>query len=165
MHATPAHVYEGQLQASGLRFAIVCARFNDFFVSHLLDGAMDTLLRHGAKAADLTVAWVPGSFEIPLIARRLAASGKYDAVLTLGVVIQGATPHAGFINSTIAGSFASIMADTGVPVIYGVLTTETLEQAMERSGTKHGNRGSSVAETAIEMASLMRGLAADHPAK
>lgn len=159
MHQTPATIYEGRLDATGLRIGIVCARFNDFFVARLLEGAIDRILRLGGSREGLTVAWVPGSFEIPLIARKLATSGKVDAVIALGVVIQGATSHAQFINSQVASSLASVMADTGVPVIYGVVTTEDLDQAMERSGTKHGNRGASAAETAVEMANLLKAMA------
>jgi 6,7-dimethyl-8-ribityllumazine synthase len=158
MNKQPGTVYEGQLDGKGLRIAIVCARFNEFFVARLLEGAVDHLVRHGADTADIAVAWVPGSFEIPLIARRFAKSGKYDAVIALGVVIQGATAHAQFINNQVAAGIAGIMAETGVPVVYGVVTTEDLDQAIERSGTKHGNRGSSAANTAIEMANLLRAM-------
>jgi 6,7-dimethyl-8-ribityllumazine synthase len=149
-------VYEGVLTADGLRVGIVCSRFNEFFTSKLLGGALDCLVRHGAKSKDIEVAWCPGSFEIPLVAERLAASGRYDAVIALGVVIQGATPHAQYINAEVAKGLAHVSSAHGLPVIYGVVTAENLEQAIERSGTKAGNRGASAAETAIEMANLMR---------
>lgn len=150
--------YEGKLNATGLRFAIVCARFNDIFVSQLLGGAIDCLLRHGAVAADLATAWVPGSYEIPLAAQRLADSGKYDAVICLGVVIQGSTAHANYINAEVSKGLAQITLSRNLPIIYGVVTTENIEQAIERSGSKAGNRGASAAATAIEMANLMRTL-------
>ncbi|MGN0880358.1 MAG: 6,7-dimethyl-8-ribityllumazine synthase [Oligosphaeraceae bacterium] len=152
--------FEGRLNAEGLRFGIVCARFNEFFVGKLLGGAKDTLLRHGASAQDIEVAWVPGSFEIPLVAQRLARSGRYDAIIALGVVIQGGTAHASYVNAEVSKGLAQISLASSLPVIYGVVTTENLEQAIERSGSKAGNRGASAAETAIEMASLMRDLPA-----
>ena len=150
--------FEGRLNAEGLRFGIVCARFNEFFVGKLLGGAKDTLLRHGASAQDIEVAWVPGSFEIPLVAQRMARSGRYDAIIALGVVIQGGTAHASYVNAEVSKGLAQISLASSLPVIYGVVTTENLEQAIERSGSKAGNRGASAAETAIEMASLMRDL-------
>lgn len=152
--------FEGRLNAEGLRFGIVCARFNEFFVGKLLGGAKDTLLRHGANAQDIEVAWVPGSFEIPLVAQRMARSGRYDAIIALGVVIQGGTAHASYVNAEVSKGLAQISLASSLPVIYGVVTTENLEQAIERSGSKAGNRGASAAETAIEMASLMRDLPA-----
>ncbi len=158
MDATQVTVYEGNLVATGLRFGIVCSRFNEFFVSKLLEGAIDCVVRHGGNASDVEVAWVPGSFEIPLAAQRLAASGRYDAIIGLGVVIQGATSHAGYINSQVSRGLAQIGAQHGLPVIYGVVTTESIEQAIERSGTKAGNRGADAARGAIEMANLMRSL-------
>lgn len=148
--------YEGMLNANGMRFAIVCARFNSFFVSKLLDGAVDTLLRHGAAASDIEVAWVPGSFEIPLVAKRFAQSGRFDAVIALGVVIQGSTSHASYVNAEVSKGLAQISLEVGVPAIYAVVTTENIEQAIERSGCKAGNRGAGAAESAIEMASLMK---------
>lgn len=154
MEKTPGTVYEGTLNASGLRFGIVCARFNEFFVKNLLEGAIDCIVRHGGDPGDISVAWVPGSYETPFIADRLAASGKCDAVIALGVVIQGATAHADHINSQVANGLAAVARDRGLPVIYGVVTTEDIEQAIERSGTKQGNRGASAAQTAIEMARL-----------
>ena len=150
--------FEGRLNAEGLRFGIVCARFNEFFVGKLLGGAKDTLLRHGANAKDIEVAWVPGSFEIPLVAQRMARSGRYDAIIALGVVIQGGTAHASYVNAEVSKGLAQISLASSLPVIYGVVTTENLEQAIERSGSKAGNRGASAAETAVEMASLMRDL-------
>lgn len=152
----PGSVYEGKLDAAGLRFGIVCSRFNEFFTSKLLDGAIDCIVRHGGSGENLEVAWSPGSFEIPAIAQRMAASERYDSVIALGVVIQGATAHAQYINSEVAKGLAQISLQTGVPVIYGVVTTESIEQAIERSGTKAGNRGGAAAESAIEMANLMK---------
>ncbi|NLF15651.1 MAG: 6,7-dimethyl-8-ribityllumazine synthase [Lentisphaerae bacterium] len=150
--------YEGMLRADGLRFGIVCSRFNEFFVSKLLEGARDAIVRHGGRAADIEVAWVPGSFEIPLVAKRLAASRRYDAVIALGVVIQGSTAHAQYINAEVSKGLAQIGLQEDLPVIYGVVTTESIEQAIERSGTKAGNRGASAAVAAIEMANLMKDL-------
>ncbi len=149
-------VYEGMLQASGLRFGIVCARFNEFFVSKLLDGAIDTIVRHGGKAEQIEAAWVPGSYELPFIAAKMARSGNYDAVMALGVVIQGATPHAGYINSEVSKALAQIGLETGVPVTYGLITADNIEQAIERSGTKAGNKGADAAMAAIEMANLLK---------
>ncbi len=151
---------EGKMNAAGLRVGIVCARFNSIFVEQLLSGAVDTLLRHGAAARDIAVAWVPGSFEIPLVIKKMAQSGKYDAVIALGVVIQGSTQHALMINSEVSKGLAQIALETGVPAIYGVVTTENIEQAIERSGSKAGNRGASAAASAIEMANLLRELPA-----
>ena len=149
-------VFEGALTAQGLKFGIVCARFNEFFTSKLLGGALDTLLRHGASAKSIETAWVPGSFEIPLVAQNMAASGKYDAIIALGVVIQGSTAHANYVNAEVSKGLAQVSLQHNIPVIYGVVTTENIEQAIERSGCKAGNRGSSAAETAIEMADLLR---------
>ena len=150
--------YEGKLSATGLRLGIVCARFNDIFVSQLKDGAVDCLLRHGARDADISIAWVPGSFEIPLAAQRMADSGQFDAVICLGVVIQGSTAHASYINAEVSKGLAQISLSRKLPVIYGVVTTENIEQAIERSGSKAGNRGSSAAATAIEMVNLLKQL-------
>ncbi len=150
-------VYEGMLQASGLRFGIVCARFNEFFVSKLLDGAVDAIVRHGGDAKKIEAAWVPGSYELPMIAAKMARSGKYDAVMALGVVIQGATPHAGYINAEVSKALAQIGLETGVPVTYGLITADNIEQAIERSGTKAGNKGADAAMAAIEMANLIKG--------
>jgi len=160
MGTTKDIVYEGMLLATGLRLGIVCSRFNGFFVSKLLEGAKDAFRRHGGNPEALEVAWVPGSFEIPPVVRRLAASGRYDALIALGVVIQGATTHAQYINAEVSKGLAQVSMQYGLPVIYGVVTTESIEQAIERSGTKAGNRGASAAEAAIEMANLMKVLPA-----
>jgi len=148
----------GTLEAKGLKFGIVVARFNDFLTRQLLAGAVDCLKRHGAVEADITVIWVPGAYESPLAAQRLARGGKVNAVVALGAVIQGATPHAGLINAQVARSLTAIALETGVPVIDGVVAAENLEQAIERSGTKAGNRGWIAAQSAIEMASLIKQL-------
>ena len=151
-------VYEGNFDAHGLRFGIVCARFNEFFVSKLLSGAMDTLVRHGADAKKVTVAWVPGSYEIPFAVKKLLGSGKVDAVLALGVVIQGATPHAGYINAEVSKCLAQLGLESGIPVTYGMITADNIEQAIERSGTKAGNKGADAALAAIEMANLNKAI-------
>jgi 6,7-dimethyl-8-ribityllumazine synthase len=158
MNKQITHIYEGRLQAAGMRFAVVCARFNDFFVARLLDAAVDTIVRHGGSADLISVAWVPGAFEIPVVARQLATAGSHDAIIALGMVIQGATTHAQYINSEVAGGLGTIARETGIPVVYGVVTVENLDQATERSGSKAGNRGASAAQTAIEMVDLMRQL-------
>ncbi len=154
MKAELGMVYEGTLSAKGLRFAIVCGRFNDFFVGRLLDGAQDAILRHGGAGADITVAYVPGSYEIPFAVKKLLLQKKYDAVIALGVVIQGATPHAGYINAEVSKCLAQLGLEFGVPVTYGMITAENIEQAIERSGTKAGNKGVDAALAAIEMANL-----------
>jgi 6,7-dimethyl-8-ribityllumazine synthase len=146
----------GTLEAKGLKFGIVVARFNDFLTRQLLAGAVDCFKRHGAKEEDVTVIWVPGSYEIPLAVQQLARGGKVQAIVALGAVIQGATPHAGLINAQVARALGGIALQTGVPVIDGVVATENLEQAIERSGTKAGNRGWSAAQSAIEMANLTK---------
>ena len=150
--------YEGSLVADGLRFGIVASRFNDLITRRLLSGAMDALRRHGAKEEQIEVAWVPGGFELPLVAERLAESGKYDAVICLGAIIRGATPHFEYVASEAAKGIAQVSLRTGLPVIYGVVTADTIEQAVERAGTKAGNRGTDAARSAIEMANLMRAL-------
>jgi 6,7-dimethyl-8-ribityllumazine synthase len=150
--------YEGSLVAEGLRFGIVASRFNDLIVRRLLSGALDTLARHGAKEEQVETAWVPGSFEVPLVAQRLAESGRYDAVICLAAIIRGATPHFEYVASEAAKGIAQVSQRTGVPVIYGVVTADTIEQAVERAGTKAGNRGADAARSAIEMANLMREL-------
>jgi len=152
------HVYEGTLEAKGLRFGIVCGRFNEFFVSKLLSGAVDAIVRHGGSAENIEVAWVPGSYELPFAVKKLAASGRFDALLALGVVIQGATPHADLINNEVAKCLAEIGMASGVPVTYGMITANNIEQAIERSGTKAGNKGADAAMAAIEMANLNRQL-------
>jgi len=151
--------YEGQLIAEGLRFGIVASRFNEFITSKLLDGAIDALRRHGAKDTDIEIAWVPGSFEIPLGAKKMAESGKYDAVICLGALIRGSTPHFDYIASEAAKGIAQVGLATGVPTIFGVITTDNIEQAIERAGTKAGNKGFAAAESAIEMANLLRSIA------
>ncbi|MBT3287602.1 MAG: 6,7-dimethyl-8-ribityllumazine synthase [Victivallales bacterium] len=160
MSTASCTTFEGGMIATGLRFGIICSRFNEFFVSKLLSGAKDCIIRHGGQEQDIEVAWVPGSYEIPLVAQRMAASGRYHAVIGLGVVIQGATAHAGHINAEVSKGLATTMLKYDMPVIYGVVTTENIEQAIERSGTKAGNRGASAAASAIEMANLMRDLPA-----
>ncbi len=154
------HTFAGHLVGEGLRFAVVVSRFNAFISEHLLKGAMDALTRHGVSDEDVDVAWVPGAFEIPLVARRLAESGRYDAIICLGAVIRGATPHFDYVAGESAKGIAAASLHTGVPVIYGVLTTDTIEQAIERAGTKAGNKGADAAMAAIEMANLLRALPA-----
>jgi len=150
--------YEGQLRGTGMRVAIACARFNDLITERLLAGARDGLVRHGVDPGSITVAWVPGAFELPLVARQLAGSGEYDAVITLGAVIRGATGHYEHVAGQCAAGIQRAQLDTGVPVVFGVLTTETIEQAIERAGTKAGNKGFEAAQTAIEMVDLLRQL-------
>ncbi|MFC0559782.1 6,7-dimethyl-8-ribityllumazine synthase [Halalkalibacter alkalisediminis] len=150
------HVYEGHLVATGLKVGIVVGRFNEFITSKLLGGAQDALKRHGIKEEDVDVAWVPGAFEIPYAAKKMLDTGKYDAVITLGTVIRGATPHFDFVCSEVAKGVASLTLSSGKPVIFGVLTTDTIEQAVERAGTKAGNKGWDAATAAIEMANLGR---------
>ena len=148
----------GKLSASGMKFALVASRFNSFLVEQLVKGAEDAFVRLGGKATDLTLVRVPGAYESPVVAAKLAKSGKFDAVVALGVVIQGATAHASTIYSQVSKSLAQIGMDSGVPVIYGVVTVENIEQAIERSGTKAGNRGADAAIAAIEMANLNKKL-------
>jgi 6,7-dimethyl-8-ribityllumazine synthase len=153
-----ANIIEGNLKADGKKFGIVVARFNSFISEKLLEGALDTLLRSGAQSADIDVARVPGAFEIPLIAKKMAESQKYDAIICLGAVIRGATPHFDVVVNEVSKGSAQVGLETGVPVLFGVLTTETIEQAIERSGTKAGNKGSEVAVAAVEMANLISNL-------
>lgn len=153
-------IFEGKLVSENIKVGIVAARFNEFIVSRLLSGCRDTLLRHGVREDDISVAWVPGAFEIPLIASKLAASGKYDAVIALGAVIRGATGHYDYVCSEVSKGIANAALGSGVPVLFGVLTTDTIEQAIERAGTKAGNKGSECAEGAIEMVNLLRTLEA-----
>jgi 6,7-dimethyl-8-ribityllumazine synthase len=153
-------VYEGTLVATGLRFGIVVSRFNEFITSKLLEGALDALRRHGANENNIEVAWVPGAFEIPLVADRMAASGKYDAVIALGCVIRGATRHYDYVCNEVSKGVAAASLRHQLPVMFGVLTTDTIEQAVERAGTKAGNKGWEAAVGAIEMASLMHQLQA-----
>ncbi len=152
--------YAGKLDATGLKFGIVISRFNDLLTNQLLRGALDCLVRHGAKKDDLAVAWVPGAYEIPLAANTMAAGGKFQAVIALGAVIQGATPHAELISQQLARALTQISLQTGVPVIDGVVTADNLDQAIERCGTKGGNRGWNAAQAAVEMANLKKALAA-----
>ena len=152
------HTFEGTLIGTGLRVGIVIARFNDLITRSLLEGARDGLRRHGVADDDVDVAWVPGSFEIPLVARTLAESRRYDAVLCLGAVIRGATTHDDHVAGQAVAGIAAASAETGVPVIFGVLTTESIAQALERAGTKAGNKGYEYAVSAIEMATLLRAI-------
>jgi len=150
--------YSGMLRGDGLRVALVCARFNNFITERLLAGARDGLVRHGVDEASLTEVWAPGAFELPLVAKRLASSGEFDAVICLGAVIRGATGHYDFVAGNCASGIQQAQMETGIPVIFGVLTTDTIEQAIERAGTKAGNKGFEAASTAIEMADLLRQL-------
>jgi len=150
--------YEGKLTAEGLRFGIVASRFNEFITGKLLEGALDAIRRHGASENEVEIAWTPGSFEVPLVAKKMAESGKYDSVICLGAVIRGATSHYDYVASEAAKGVAQAGMATGVPIIFGILTTENIEQAIERAGTKAGNKGFEAAEAAIEMANLMKSL-------
>lgn len=149
-------VIEGKLTVKNEKFAIVVSRFNEFISSKLLSGAVDELVRHGVKEDNITIIWSPGAFEIPVITKKLAASKSYDAVIALGAVIKGATPHFDYVSAEISKGIASVSLETGVPVIFGVLTTDNIEQAIERAGTKSGNKGSDAAKAAIEMANLVK---------
>lgn len=149
-------VIEGQLSAKGLKFGLIVGRFNEFISSKLLGGALDALKRSGADEKNIEMAWSPGSFEIPLIAKKMAKAGKYDAIICLGAVIRGATPHFDFVANEVSKGVANAMLETEVPIIFGVLTTESIEQAIERAGTKSGNKGFDAAMAAIEMANLMK---------
>ena len=150
--------FEGKLVSQDIKVGIVAARFNEFIVSKLLSGCEDTLLRHGVKPDDISVAWVPGAFEIPLIASKMAKSGKFDAVIALGSVIRGSTSHYDYVCSEVSKGIANVSLSSDIPVLFGVLTTETIEQAIERSGSKAGNKGSECAQGAIEMVNLIRAL-------
>jgi len=156
--SSSGQVYEGFLKGEGLRFAIVVSRFNEFIGSKLLGGARDCLTRHGVAEGDVDVAWVPGALEIPLVAQKLAKTKTYSAVVCLGAVIRGSTPHFDYVAAEVAKGVAHVQLETGVPVIFGVLTTETIEQAVERAGTKSGNRGWDAALSGLEMANLLRGI-------
>jgi 6,7-dimethyl-8-ribityllumazine synthase len=151
-------VYEGKLLAEGLKFGIVVSRFNEFITGKLLAGAKDALARHGGNVENVEIAWVPGTFEIPVIAQKMAKSGKYDAVICLGAVIRGSTPHFEYIAAEVTKGIAQVGMSTGVPTIFGVITTDSIEQAIERAGTKVGNKGFDAAEAAIEMANLLRSI-------
>ena len=151
-----ANVIEGYITAKGLKFGIVVARFNEFITSKLLGGALDTLHRHEANDDDIDVAWVPGAFEIPVVAKKMAESGKYDAVICLGAVIRGSTTHYDYVCNEVSKGTAQVGMQTGVPTIFGVVTTENIEQAVERAGTKAGNKGVDSAMAAMEMANLLK---------
>lgn len=153
-----AKIIEGSLQAKGIKVGLIVSRFNSFISDRLLEGALDTLQRHGAEDKDTTIVKVPGAFEIPLVAKKMASSKKYDAVICLGAVIRGATPHFDYVSSEVSKGVASVGLDTGVPVVFGVLTTDSIEQAIERAGSKAGNKGSEAATCAIEMVDLCRSL-------
>jgi 6,7-dimethyl-8-ribityllumazine synthase len=152
------NVIEGQLVASGLRFGVVVSRFNTFITGRLLDGALDALQRHGADPATVDVVWVPGTFEVPIVTQQLASSGRYHAVICLGCLIRGGTPHFDYLSAEVTKGVAQVGLSTGVPAVFGVLTTDTIEQAIERAGTKAGNKGFDAAVTAIEMADVVRRL-------
>lgn len=149
-------IYEGKLVAQGQRFGIIVGRFNEFIGSKLLSGALDGLKRHGVNEEDIEIAWVPGALEIPLLAKKMAKSQKYDAVICLGAVIRGATPHFDYVSSEVTKGVANVSLETEMPVVFGVLTTDSIEQAIERAGTKAGNKGYDAAVTAIEMANLLK---------
>ena len=151
-------IYEGKLISRDIKIGIVAARFNEFIVAKLLSGCQDGLLRHGVRDEDIAVAWVPGAFEIPLAAQAMAKSGKYDAVIALGAVIRGATSHYDYVCAEVSKGVAQAALSTGVPVLFGVLTTDTIEQAIERAGTKAGNKGAECAQGAIEMVNLFRAM-------
>jgi 6,7-dimethyl-8-ribityllumazine synthase len=151
-------VIQGELQAKGLKFAVVVSRFNDFITGRLLEGAVDALVRHGAKEEDIDVVKVPGAFEIPLVAKKMASKGVYNAVICLGTVIRGATPHFEYVAAEVSKGVAAASMETGVPIAFGVITSDTIEQAVERAGTKSGNKGFDAAITAIEMAQVMKKL-------
>ena len=152
-------IYEGNLVAEGARIGVVCARFNEFIVSKLLSGCEDGLLRRGVRGDDIHVAWVPGAFEIPLAAAKMAKSGRYDAVIAQGAVIRGSTSHYDYVCSEVSKGVANVALNSDIPVMFGVLTTDTIEQAIERAGTKAGNKGAECAQGAIEMVNLLRGMA------
>ena len=150
--------FEGVLLGKGLKFGVVVTRFNEFITKKLLEGAQDALLRHGVSEEDIDIAWVPGSFEIPLVAKKLAQTKRYDAVICLGAVVRGGTPHFEYIAAEVTKGIAQIGLETGLPVTYGVITADTLEQAIERAGTKAGNKGFDAAVDAIEMANLLKNI-------
>ena len=152
------NIIEGNVIAGKIRIGIVCARFNEFITSKLLGGAQDALVRHGVADEDIDVAWVPGAFEIPLVAQKMAESGKYDAVIALGAVIRGSTTHYDYVCAEVSKGIAQVSLKAGIPVMFGVLTTENIEQAIERAGSKAGNKGSECGEGAIEMINLIRNL-------
>lgn len=151
-------VYEGKLVSKEIKVGIVAARFNEFITSKLLSGAVDGLVRHDVKEDNIEVAWVPGAFEIPLVAKRMAESGKYDAIITLGAVIKGSTPHFDYVCAEVSKGVATVSLNSNIPVIFGVLTTNSIEEAIERAGTKAGNKGFDAAVTALEMVNLLKGM-------
>ncbi len=151
-----ANIFEGKLIASGLKFGVVVSRFNEFMTNRLLEGAMDVIIRHGGNSDDVDVVWVPGGMEIPVAAKKIASSNKYDAIICLAVVIRGGTPHFEHVCNSLTRGIGTISLETGVPVIYGVITADSIDQAIERAGTKAGNKGADAASTAIEMANLMK---------
>ncbi|MBQ0078312.1 MAG: 6,7-dimethyl-8-ribityllumazine synthase [Eubacterium sp.] len=153
-----ANIYEGKLVSDKIKVGIICSRFNEFITSKLLGGAIDTLQRHNVESDDIDIAWVPGAFETPLIAKKMAESGKYDAVICLGAVIRGATSHYDLVCNEAAKGIAQVSLQSGIPVMFGIITTENIEQAIERAGSKAGNKGSDCAEAAIEMVNLIRAL-------
>ncbi len=150
--------FEGMLLGKGLKFGLVISRFNEFITKKLVEGAQDALLRHGVNEVDIDIVWVPGSFEIPLVAKKLAQSKKYNAVICLGAVVRGGTPHFEYIATEVTKGIAEVGLETGLPVIYGIITADTLEQAIDRAGTKMGNAGFAAAENAIEMANLLKSI-------
>ncbi|MDT3698207.1 MAG: 6,7-dimethyl-8-ribityllumazine synthase [Thermincola sp.] len=153
-----SHIYEGKLIAKGLKFGVVVGRFNEFITNKLLGGCLDALKRHGAEDENVDVAWVPGAFEIPLVAQTMAKTNKYDAVICLGAVIRGGTPHFDYVCAEVSKGIAKVSMDTGLPTIFGMITADTIEQAIERAGTKAGNKGWDAAVTGIEMANLLQGM-------
>jgi 6,7-dimethyl-8-ribityllumazine synthase len=157
-------VYQGTLLAEGLKFGLIVSRFNEFISGKLLEGAQDALLRHGAREDDIDIAWTPGSFEIPLIAKKMAESGRYNAVVCLGAIIRGGTPHFDYVAAEASKGVAKVSLDTGIPVIFGVITADALEQAIERAGTKAGNMGFKAAMSGIEMSNLIKAMKAPRKA-
>ena len=153
-----SQIYEGKLIAKGLKFGVVVGRFNEFITNKLLGGCLDALKRHGAEDENVDVAWVPGAFEIPLVAQAMAKKKKYDAVICLGAVIRGGTPHFEYVCAEVSKGIATVSMDTGVPTIFGIITADSIEQAIERAGTKAGNKGWDAAVTGIEMANLLKGI-------
>lgn len=153
-----SQIYEGKLIAKGLKFGVVVGRFNEFITNKLLGGCLDALKRHGAEDENVDVAWVPGAFEIPLVAQAMAKKNKYDAVICLGAVIRGGTPHFEYVCAEVSKGIAKVSMDTGMPTIFGIITADTIEQAIERAGTKAGNKGWDAAVTGIEMANLLKGI-------
>jgi 6,7-dimethyl-8-ribityllumazine synthase len=151
-------IVQGDIQAKGLKFGIIASRFNEFITSEVLDGAMDALLRHGAKEEDIQTARVPGAFEIPLVAKKMAEKGNLSAIICLGTVIRGATPHFDYVAAEVSKGIAQVSLDTGVPIAFGIITSDTIEQAVERAGSKSGNKGWDAAVTAIEMAQVLKKL-------